>query len=101
LSLRVVWSSDADSDLEEIWNYLAQQASVARADNQVHKILAACRKLSDWPFPGQARDSLILGMRSVVSAPYVIFYRVRSDTVEIVRVLHGRRDIEAVFTAEP
>jgi toxin ParE1/3/4 len=99
--LRIVWSTDADTDLEQIWNYLAQQASVARADDQIHKIVGACRQLSDWPLSGQARDTLIPGMRSVVSAPYVIFYRVGFDAVEIVRVLHGRRDIEAVFTEEP
>jgi toxin ParE1/3/4 len=98
LSLRIVWSTDADTDLEQIWNYLAQQASVARADDQIRKIVAACRLLCDWPLSGQARDGLIPGMRSVVSAPYVIFYRVGTDAVEIVRVLHGRRDIEAVFT---
>jgi plasmid stabilization system protein ParE len=37
-------------------------------------------------------------MRSIVVVPYLIFYRVREDSVQIVRVLHGHRDIEAMFT---
>jgi plasmid stabilization system protein ParE len=29
--------------------------------------------------------------------PYVVFYRVRNDGIEIVRVLHGRRDVASIF----
>jgi plasmid stabilization system protein ParE len=39
-------------------------------------------------------------MRSITSGSYVIFHRVEADRVEIVRVMHGRRDVEAIF-AEP
>jgi len=40
-------------------------------------------------------------MRSIVARPYVVFYRLNEDSVQIVRVLHGRRDIDAVFVDEP
>jgi len=40
-------------------------------------------------------------MRSIVSEPYVIFYRVLDDRIQIGRVLHGHRDIDAIFAAEP
>jgi plasmid stabilization system protein ParE len=36
-------------------------------------------------------------MRSIPSSPYVVFYLVRPTRIEIVRVLHGRRDVEAIF----
>lgn len=45
----------------------------------------------------RARDEILPGLRSVVVHPYTVFYRVRDDTVEIVRVLHERRDFAAVF----
>ena len=32
----------------------------------------------------------------VVSGSYLLFYRVTADTVEIVRVLHGARDLGGV-----
>jgi toxin ParE1/3/4 len=38
-------------------------------------------------------------LRSVLVLPYVVFYRVTELSVEIVRVLHGRRDLDAIFEA--
>jgi plasmid stabilization system protein ParE len=37
------------------------------------------------------------GLRSLVSDSNVIFYRVRDDIAEIVRILDGRRDIDSIF----
>jgi len=37
------------------------------------------------------------GLRSVLVLPYGIFYRVAESSVDIVRVLHGRRDLDAIF----
>lgn len=31
---------------------------------------------------------------------YLIFYRQREDGIEVIRVLHGARDIEAIFDAD-
>jgi len=36
-------------------------------------------------------------LRSVLVLPYVIFYRVMDSSVDIVRVVHGRRDLDAIF----
>ncbi len=33
--------------------------------------------------------------------PYVVFYRPAEDTIEVVRVLHGSRDIDTIMKAEP
>jgi plasmid stabilization system protein ParE len=38
------------------------------------------------------------GLRSALARPYTIFYRVQTDEVEIVRVLHERRDFPAIFS---
>jgi plasmid stabilization system protein ParE len=40
-------------------------------------------------------------MRSVPIHPYIVFYRIQGDAVEIVRVLHGRRDIASIFANSP
>jgi plasmid stabilization system protein ParE len=44
-----------------------------------------------------ARDDVMPGLRAVLVHPYTVFYRVTDSTVEIVRVLHERRDFSAVF----
>jgi len=53
--------------------------------------------LERHPFSGRPRDGLRPGLRSLLADPHVIFYRVQNDTAEIVRVLHGRQDLDELF----
>jgi toxin ParE1/3/4 len=94
----VVWSPEADEDLVQLWLYLAEEASEGAADRRLREIERACATLSQWPQSGRARDELLPGLRSVPVSPQVIFYRVSAAAIEIVRVLHGHRDIDAIFS---
>lgn len=96
-SRTVVLSADAERDIHDIWDYLASEASADIAEKTVRGIERKCRLLERHPFAGRPRDKLIVGMRSILVHPHVVFYRVTSETVEIVRVLHQRRDIDAIF----
>jgi toxin ParE1/3/4 len=49
----------------------------------------------------RARDAILPGLRTVAAAPYVVFYRVSDNAVQIIRVLDGRRDIDAILTGLP
>lgn len=95
-----VWSPEARADLSEIWDYYARTAGRLRADDIVRELNNACRLFEDHPFAGRARDEIRPGLRSIVSRPYVIFYRIRGGVAEIVRVLHGRRDLEDIFAED-
>ncbi len=53
--------------------------------------------LAQNPFLGRSRDEVAPGYRSVVVGRYVVFYLATGEDVEIVRVLHGRRDLSAVL----
>jgi toxin ParE1/3/4 len=94
----IVWSPEAERDILDIWNYWAREAAIEVADNLLRAIDKVCTRLQEWPNSGRKRDELVAGLRSVPAPPNVIFYRVRLDTVEIVRVLDGRRDIDAIFS---
>lgn len=93
----VIWSPEAEQDLLDIWHYLATEAGPETADRQLRRIDAACRSVSEAPLRGRPRDELQPGLRSILAHPYVAFYRVGGDGLEIVRILHQRRDIGAVF----
>jgi toxin ParE1/3/4 len=43
--------------------------------------------------------SLVLTLRSFPVGNYVIFYREVSEGIEIIRVLHGARDIEGIISS--
>ena len=92
----VIKLSRAKSDLIEIWNYIADD-SEARADAFIDMIDQKLLALALNPDMGRAREELAEGVRSFPAGRYVIFYRVISNGIEIVRVLHGARDTAALF----
>ena len=93
----LVWSPEADQDLIEIWSYLSAEASAQVADKQLRRIDAVAQTLPRHPFRGRPRTEIAAGIRSVIAQPYIIFYRPTNTAVEVVRVLHGRRDIARIF----
>ncbi|GAB4456858.1 MAG: type II toxin-antitoxin system RelE/ParE family toxin [Armatimonadaceae bacterium] len=93
-------SDKALTDLREIWDYIAERDESA-ADRVIDDILVALQKLLLMPDLGRMRDDLLPEMRSLVARrPYLAFYRVQEDRVQIIRVLHGMRDLEHVFEEE-
>ena len=56
--------------------------------------------LSRQPGIGRTRPELDTNLRSFVVGRYVIFYLPVSSGIEIVRVLHGARDIATLFREE-
>ncbi|HEY2117993.1 MAG TPA: type II toxin-antitoxin system RelE/ParE family toxin [Candidatus Acidoferrum sp.] len=89
-------SPRASEDLIEIWNYIADD-SVASADAFIDKLYQTIQVLGRQPGSGRHRKELAPGIQSFPFGRYVIFYRAVKSAIEIVRVLHGARDIESVF----
>ncbi len=58
------------------------------------------RVLATQPSMGRARDELAPDVRSFPFGRYVIFYMPLDDGIDVVRVLHGARDVDAVFNPE-
>ena len=89
----------AETDILEIWDYIADD-SLAAADRWVDHLDKQFRVLATQPMMGRARDELAPGVRSVPFGRYVVFYVPLDDGIDVVRVLHGARDIDAVFNPE-
>jgi len=87
----------AESDLDEIWLYIARD-SVESADAFLEQIEERCLALAEFPFMGVSRGELAPSLRSVAVGNYIVFYLPAADGVVVVRVLQGMRDIESVFS---
>ena len=94
--LRIHKSPVAENDLDEIWWYIAQD-SPGNADKFIDEIEATCRKLARFKSMGRNRDELHPGLQSFPVGKYLIFYMPIQGGIEIVRVLHGMMDIDALF----
>lgn len=86
----------ATQDLIEIWDYIADD-SVENADRFLDELDETIRRLGQHPGMGRQREELAPGIRSFPYQRYVIFYTADSNSVVIVRVLHGARDVEGGF----
>lgn len=93
-------TEQAKQDLREIWRGLAEFSGLQQADERLQTIRQKFRLLEQFPHVGRSRDQVLPGLRSLVVHEFVIFYRVVTPWVEIVRVIHGRRDIDAIFQEE-
>lgn len=88
-----------ESDLEEIWWYIAQD-DPASADRLLTKLEARFSVLAQTPQMGSRRDEILPALRSSPVGNYLIFYHPLPDGIEILRVLHGARDIAAILLDE-
>jgi toxin ParE1/3/4 len=97
---RVIWSPEADKDMLDIWAYYARVASPEIADNLLREIDRIGDGIGENPLLSRQRDDLLPGLRSFIVRPHVIFFRIGDGAVEVVRVLHGRRDFPTIFGRE-
>jgi toxin ParE1/3/4 len=95
--MRVVVTEAAQVNLLEIGDFIKPHNPV-RAVSFVDELLDCCYSLAAMPraYPLVPRYEH-WGMRRRVHGNYLIFYRVREDLVEVVHVLHGARDYEALL----
>jgi toxin ParE1/3/4 len=81
----------ADSDLDDIWNYVAIRSGNMDTTDRFYL-------LATHPNIGRARDEdLRPGLRSFPVGEYVIIYRIHDEKVLVLRVLRGSRDITALL----
>jgi toxin ParE1/3/4 len=87
----------AEQDLEEIWSYVAEDASPTTADRLIDAIVDRFELLAEQPRMGRLRPEFDGGVRSFTVENHVIYYRYDRDVL-IARVLHGRRDQAAAWS---
>ena len=93
---RVIRSPQSNLDLWEIADYIARDNASAAADllNEIDEKLDL---LSDFPGMGPRRDELLSGLRSFPIGNYILFYRLAAGGIELVRAVHGARDVTELF----
>ncbi len=96
---RITRRSLAEADILEIWDYIADD-SIDAADRWVDRLDEQLGLLAEQPMMGRSRDELSPGVRSFPLGRYVIFYAPLDDGIDVIRVLHGARDVDAVFKPE-
>ncbi len=93
---KVITSPLAERDLEEIWDYIAENNEES-ANKFLRELIKKFYLLAENREIGKMQDDFIVEMRLFLHKNYHIYYFPTEDGVEIYRVLHGRRNIEGLF----
>jgi toxin ParE1/3/4 len=101
--VKLIWRPQAREDLVDIHVVIALDNPSA-SDRMLAEFEAAAGRLRDFPRLGVRRSDIRPGLRMLVVRPYLLLYETFPDTddgpvdrTEIVRVVHGHRDLSRLF----
>jgi addiction module RelE/StbE family toxin len=92
--MRLHWSDIAEADLDDIYDYIARDVPYY-AELFVERLIEATDRLEDHPRSGRRvpeagnHDPI----RELIVQGYRIIYRVGTDDINILTVIHGSRDL--------
>ncbi|WP_271065791.1 type II toxin-antitoxin system RelE/ParE family toxin [Caulobacter sp. NIBR1757] len=91
-------SPEAGRDLDEIFLWIAREASEARAIKVIRRLEAKFQMIAEFPGIGRRRD-MAGGLLGASEPPWIILYEalVGRSGVRILRVVDGRRDLPTVL----
>jgi len=94
----IVVSQRAKDDFKRIWRYIALDNEEA-ADRLLLALDAKIERLRTYPEIGSSRDEIRPGARTLVHGSYLVLYEYHAttDTVEIVAIVEGMRDLSQIF----
>lgn len=92
--MRVEWTVTAESDLDELFDYIARDSAVY-AEQFVDRVLEFVAKLSEQPKMGRAvPEADSDNIRELVFRKnYRIIYVLRTDRIQILAIIHAARDL--------
>ena len=83
-------------DILDVWDHIAED-SLEQADRWIDNLDEKLKLIATQPLMGRARGELAAGMRSFPFGRYIIFYAPVDGGIDVVRVLHSARDVDAAF----
>lgn len=93
--LPIFWLASADTDLADITDYIGQR-NIDAAERMWYRLRDCVLPLSEHPYLYRLSER-VPGVREIVAHPnYIILYRVTDTRIEIVNVLHTRREFPPV-----
>lgn len=101
MARRYVITTPANHDLEDILRDIADFAGFDQSDRFLTRFTEKLENIVAFPNLGKPRLEWGENYRSIVLNDYLILYRSTEDLVEILRLVSGRRDLDALFKDVP
>ncbi len=99
---KFILTKRAMADLVDIGRYTQERWGHEQRNKYLSMLDSCFQQLAESPTKGRDCSDIRHGYRKINVGSHVVFYRQkRNDEIEIVRVLHGRMDIETKFSTTP
>jgi len=101
MKLSIIWSKDAGDELAEIISYIKYNTGKITAEKIYSKIIKEIKRVSENP--SARRVSLLLrefGINYIHQFninPWIVFYKIENNRMEIVSIIDGRRNFEEIL----
>ena len=90
--MEVHWTDSAEKHLDSIYEYIAQDSSYY-AKRMVGKLTLKSIQISQYPHSGRVVPEYENEkIREIIESPYRIIYKIKSDQIDILAVIHGARN---------
>jgi toxin ParE1/3/4 len=90
---QVIVTDRAKGDIRRILSDLNERAGFNVATRYAAAFKAAYRRLAVAPTSGPPRSALGPRTRIAIVLPYIVIYEYENDSITVLRVLHGKRNI--------
>jgi plasmid stabilization system protein ParE len=98
---RLFLTAAAERDLDGIALRLAEEAGPEVALRYAARLDAQLAKLAALGHSGVSRDWISAGLRMHIVASHCVYFRITDTETRVLRILHGRMDVEAAAFDEP
>jgi len=92
-----VLSPRVQVDFDEIWDYTAHRWGLDQAESYIRQVWDRIESLAAYPAIGQECADIRPGYYRISCGSQVLFYRLTTEGVDVVRILHERMDFERHF----
>lgn len=92
--MKVRLSPRARHDLDSIWAFTVERWGEAVAERYVRDLASAFERIATNPQTGMDVSFVRAGYRRLSTRSHSIYYRIETDIIEIIRILHQSQDVD-------
>jgi len=96
---RYIIAPSASGDLNEIIDYFSE-LNIEKGERFIATFEKKCKNLMNFPRLGRTYGEIREGLRGIPLNGYIILYQITDDTLEILRIVHGSRDLNVLFESD-
>ncbi len=86
-------SQNAWADIDDIAGYISQD-NPARAETFIDELYAKVIQIAERPLSFPLKPEIAPAIRSALYGKYLILYKTEDETVYVMRIVHGARDLQ-------